>query len=65
MAPTITAEGKTKLDSILKTAVEAGDIPASTFAVATAEGHPLYIETEGNKVFGEADKGKIDEDTGE
>jgi len=62
--PTLTAEGKAKLDGILQENVASGEIPASTFAVATASGDPFYIKTEGSKVFGEPDKGAIDENTG-
>lgn len=64
MAPTLSAEGKAKLDNILKSHVDAGDIPASTYIVATPE-KDVYANVAGDKHFGDTSKGKINEDTGE
>ncbi|GFZ52308.1 hypothetical protein JCM24511_10081 [Saitozyma sp. JCM 24511] len=63
--PTVTPATKQKLDAILKKHVDLGLIPAATFAVATADSkaEPLYFKAEGDKVFGQPDKGQINEDT--
>lgn len=63
--PTLSAETKQKLDSILKENVDSHEIPASTFAVATADpkADPIYFNAYGDRVFGDASKGQIDEDT--
>ncbi|BEI80844.1 hypothetical protein CcaverHIS002_0200040 [Cutaneotrichosporon cavernicola] len=65
MAPTLSAEGKAKLDQILKSNVEAGDIPGSTFAVATPDANAplIYWGTAGDRHFGDPSKGQINEDT--
>jgi hypothetical protein len=67
MAPTLSAQGKAKLDDILKQNVASGEIPAATFAVVTSDlkADPIYINTAGDRVYGDASKGQIDEDTGE
>lgn len=64
-APAVSPATKAKLDAILEKHVASGLIPASTFAVATADpsAPPLYFKAEGDKVFGQPDKGKINEDT--
>lgn len=66
-APTLSAEGKAKLDNILQSNVASGAIPGSTFAVATPDANapPIYFNTAGDKVFGDPSKGQVDEDTGE
>lgn len=66
MAPTLSAEGKAKLDQILKSNVESGEIPGSTFAIATPDANaPLvYWGTAGDRHFGDPSKGQINEDTG-
>jgi methyl acetate hydrolase len=67
MAPTLSADGKAKLDKILQSEVASGEIPGSTFAVATPDANaaPLYFGTAGDRHFGDASKGQINEDTGE
>lgn len=63
--PTLSAEAKSKIDKILESAVESKEIPASTFAVATADldAPPIYFKAVGERVFGSPDQGQIDEDT--
>ncbi|KLT43858.1 beta-lactamase/transpeptidase-like protein [Cutaneotrichosporon oleaginosum] len=65
MAPTLSAEGKAKLDQILESEVASGEIPASTFAVATADANapPIYWGVAGDRHFGDPSKGQINEDT--
>lgn len=63
--PTLSADAKTKIDQILQSAVDSKEIPASTFAVATADlnAEPVYFKASGERVFGSPDKGQINEDT--
>lgn len=59
-----TADDKARLDSILHAAVDSRQVNALTFAVSDAEGE-LYFNCAGERVFGELDKGQVDERTSE
>lgn len=58
----LTPEGKKALDDLLDGFVAEKRIPAITFGATTADGL-IYFNAKGDKVFGEPDKGQIDENT--
>lgn len=62
--PELNAEGKAALDAVLTKAAASRTVPAVHFAVTTADG-PIYGNQAGERVFGEPDKGPVNEDTSE
>jgi len=61
-APKLDASGKAALDTLLKDTVESRNVPATYFGATTADGE-LYFNCAGERVFGEPDKGMVNEDT--
>lgn len=62
--PRLSEEGKAALDALLKKAVESRVVPALHFA-ATTKDDVIYAGQAGERVFGEPDKGQVNEDTSE
>lgn len=60
--PTLSAEGKTAIDTLLHQAVASRNVPAVTCGVTSADGE-LYFAAAGERVFGEPDKGNVSEHT--
>lgn len=60
--PTITAEGRERLDKYLHEHATSGQIPAMFLGATTAEDE-IYFGSEGDRYYGEPDKGKVDGDT--
>jgi hypothetical protein len=63
---TLGPEGKEALDALLKRTVEgdAPPFPAIHFGATTATGE-LYFNCAGDRVYGEPEKGAVNEDTSE
>lgn len=62
--PRLSAEGKAALDALLAKAVATRTVPALHFAATTKDG-VLYAGQAGERVFGEPEKGPVDEQTSE
>jgi methyl acetate hydrolase len=60
--PSLTPEGKASLDKLLQTKVESRTVPATFFGATTAAG-PIYFNCAGERVFGEPEKGLVNDDT--
>ncbi|BEI82851.1 hypothetical protein CcaverHIS002_0307190 [Cutaneotrichosporon cavernicola] len=60
--PQLSADSKAALDALLAEKVAEKKIPAIFFGASNADGE-LYFNAMGDKVFGEPDKGQIDENT--
>ena len=60
--PQLSSQGKERLDKLLTDTVAKRNLPALFFAVANKEG-PIYANCAGDNVFGEPDKGSVDQDT--
>ena len=60
----LSPSGRTAIDAFLREAVESERVPATFLGVTAAEAE-LYYDQQGERVFGEADKGSVDEHTSE
>lgn len=60
--PVLSAKGRAALDELLATRVDSRAIPAATFGATTADGE-IYLNCRGERVFGQPDKGRVDDKT--
>ncbi|KAL1409159.1 hypothetical protein Q8F55_005988 [Vanrija albida] len=60
--PSISDAGKAKLDALLHASVATPETPALAFGAATAD-DVLYFAAEGERVWGQPDKGQVDDTT--
>ena len=58
----ISEAGKTALDELLSTKVEGRTVPALFFGATTADDE-IYFACKGDMVYGDPDKGAVNEDT--
>lgn len=61
--PCLADTAKASLDAFLHESVISRKYPAITLGAIGAQGDPVYFACEGDKVFGEPDKGQVDDGT--
>jgi len=62
--PSIDEAGRAAIDKFLADTAGGRRVPATFLGVTTAKGE-LYFNQDGERVFGEPDKGVVDDQTGE
>lgn len=61
--PSLPSSAQVSIDTFLHDAMKSGNFPAITLGAIGVTGEPLYFACEGDRVHGEPDKGKVDQDT--
>lgn len=61
--PRLPSAAQTSIDAFLHDAMKSGNYPAITLGAIGATGEPLYFAFEGDRVYGEPEKGKVDQST--
>lgn len=63
-SPTLSAQGKERLDALLTSASASGKWPALFFGATTADGE-IYFNCKGDRVHTDPSKGQVDDKTSE